>query len=102
VILDKDKDRVLAVLPDRKAETVSRWFKSRKVCDFSELKSISMDMSDGFIKAVRENFENREDLICFDRYPAPLCVYFEVRLSTPLSHSSAEGGFLIYLSQRSI
>jgi transposase len=47
VILDKDNDRVLAVLPDRKAETVSAWFKSQTVCDFSELKGISMDMSDG-------------------------------------------------------
>jgi transposase len=68
VILDKDKDGVLAVLPDRKGETVSEWFKSQNVCDFSELESISMDMSDGFIKAARENFGNWEELICFDRF----------------------------------
>jgi transposase len=68
VILDKDRDKVLAVLADRKAETVSEWFKTQKICDFSELESISMDMSDGFIKAVKENFENWEQLICFDRF----------------------------------
>jgi hypothetical protein len=28
VILEKGKDRVLAVLPDRKSETVSEWFNS--------------------------------------------------------------------------
>ena len=27
-----------------------------------------MDMSDGFIKAVRDTFENWEQLICFDRF----------------------------------
>jgi transposase len=68
VILDKDNDRVLAVLPDRKSETILRWFKSQTVCDFSELGSISMDMSDGFIKEVKENFERWEELICFDRF----------------------------------
>jgi transposase len=68
VILDKEGDRVLAVLADRKAETVSEWFKTQKTCDFSCLESISMDMSDGFIKAVRDNFENWEALICFDRF----------------------------------
>jgi transposase len=59
---------VIAVLPDRKSETVSAWFKSQKTYDFSELESISMDMSDGFIKAVRENFEEADKLICFDRF----------------------------------
>jgi transposase len=47
---------------------VSRWFKSQAACDFSEWESISMDMSDGYIKAVRENFERREEPIYFDRF----------------------------------
>ena len=68
VIVDKDRDLILAVLADRKAETVSEWFRAQKTCDFSCLESISMDMSDGFIKAVRDNFENWEALICFDRF----------------------------------
>jgi transposase len=37
-----------------------------------------MDMSNGFIKAVRENFENREKLVCFDRFH--VSQYFNQRL----------------------
>jgi transposase len=68
VIPDKDNGRVSAVLPDRKSGTASQRFKSQTVCGFSELGSISVDMSDGFIKAEKENIERREDLICFDRF----------------------------------
>jgi transposase len=68
VILDKDNDRVLAVLDGRKAETVLQWFKTQDIADLSELKSISMDMSDAFIKSVKDYFDNAENLICFDRF----------------------------------
>jgi transposase len=71
VIVDKGEGRVLAVIPDRKAETVSLWFKNQEACDFSELESIWMDMSEGYIKAVRKNFERWEELICFDRFHVP-------------------------------
>lgn len=68
VILDKDNNTVLDVLQDRKAETLDDWFKTQKVADFKGLRSISMDMWDAFIKAVKANFEGAENLIAFDRY----------------------------------
>ena len=68
VILDKDNNTVLDVLQDRKAETLDGWFKTQKVADFKALGSISMDMWDAFIKAVKANFEGAESLIAFDRY----------------------------------
>jgi transposase len=68
VILDKDNNKVLDVLQDRKAETLDCWFKTQNVADFRALESISMDMWDAFIKAVKANFEGAESLIAFDRY----------------------------------
>ena len=68
VILDKDNNKVLDVLQDRKAETLDGWFKTQTVADFKALRSISMDMWDAFIKAVKANFEGAESLIAFDRY----------------------------------
>jgi transposase len=68
VILDKDNNTVLDVLQDRRAETLDGWFKTQKVADFKALRSISMDMWDAFIKAVKANFEKAESLIVFDRY----------------------------------
>jgi transposase len=68
VILDKDKSTVLDILQDRKAETLDYWFKAQEVADLQGIESISMDMWDPFIKAVRDNFKNWEELIAFDRY----------------------------------
>jgi transposase len=68
VILNKDEDSVIDVLDDRKAETLTNWFKTQKTCNFRGLKSISMDMWDPFIKAVKENIEGAEEKIAFDRF----------------------------------
>ncbi|MCP4103661.1 MAG: ISL3 family transposase [Lentisphaerae bacterium] len=68
VILDKDKDVVIDVLDDRKAKTLNNWLKQQDISDLSTLKSISMDMWDPFINAVKSNFENAHDLIAFDRF----------------------------------
>jgi transposase len=68
VVLDKDNNTVLDVLQDRKAETLDTWFKTQEMADFSALQSISMDMWDAFIKAVKANFDDAERLIAFDRY----------------------------------
>lgn len=68
VILDKDKDVVIDVLDDRKAETLQKWFATQKICDFTGLSSITMDMWDPFIKAVRGHFTDAQELIAFDRY----------------------------------
>jgi len=68
IILDKDRDRVIAVLDDRKAETLETWFKTQKIADLSGLESISMDMWDPYIKAVTATIPAAEQLICFDRF----------------------------------
>lgn len=68
VILDKDKNTVLDVLQDRKAETLGTWFGTQGIANFEGLESISMDMWDPYIKAARDGFDNWDDLVAFDRY----------------------------------
>jgi transposase len=73
VLLDKDNHRVLATLDGRKSETVLEWFKTQNIVDLSQLESISrtfgpLDMSDAFIKGVKDYFDNAGNLICFDRF----------------------------------
>jgi transposase len=68
VILDKDTDVVMDILEDRKAETLNNWFKTQDRNDFRTVQSISMDMWDPFINAVKANFENADKLISFDRF----------------------------------
>jgi transposase len=68
VLLDKDQGYVLDILFGREAEVLEQWFKRQKGYDLSEIRSISMDMWDGYIKAVRESFAGWEELIAFDRF----------------------------------
>ena len=68
VILDKDNDIVIDILNDRKAKTLKNWFKTQNKVTFSSLKSISMDMWDPFINAVKDNFKSADKLITFDRF----------------------------------
>jgi transposase len=70
IILDKDRDRVIEVLDDRKAETLETWLKTQETVDLSGLQSISMDMWDPFIKAVKAIIPGAEHLIAFDRFHA--------------------------------
>jgi len=68
VITDTDRGIVLDVLNGRDAEIVRGWFETQQLFDFSELKSVSMDMARPYIKAVRDFFPNAEEMICFDRF----------------------------------
>lgn len=68
VILDKDSDTIIDILDDRKADTLKIWFETQNKSDFSQLQSITMDMWDPFINAVKKNFHNAENLIAFDRF----------------------------------
>nr|AGS54171.1 transposase [uncultured bacterium contig00051] len=68
VILDKDRDSVIDVLDDRTAETLETWLKTQKSCNLSGLESISMDMWDPYIKAVKDNIPEAEQKIAFDRF----------------------------------
>ena len=68
VVLDKERDVILDILDDRKAKTLDDWFKTQEIADFEGIQSISMDMWDPFIKAVRSNFDEATNLIAFDRF----------------------------------
>jgi transposase len=68
IILDKDRDSVIDVLDDRKAETLETWLKTQKTSDLSGLNSISMDMWDPYIKAVKAAIAEAEKKIAFDRF----------------------------------
>jgi len=68
VILDKDRDAVIDILDDRKSSTLSEWFSTQDKSDLSHVESITMDMWDPFINAVRSHFERAEELIAFDRF----------------------------------
>jgi len=67
-LMDKDRDCVIDVLDDRKSETLETWLKTQKMCDLSGLLSISMDMWDPYIKAVRDTLPEWEQKIAFDRF----------------------------------
>jgi transposase len=68
VILDKDNDAVIDILDDRKSSTLSEWFATQDKSDLSHVESITMDMWDPFINAVRSHFERAEELIAFVRF----------------------------------
>jgi len=68
VILDKDTDTIIDILDDRKAVTLKKWFKTQEKSDFSQVQSITMDMWDPFINAVKSSFQDAENLIAFDRF----------------------------------
>jgi transposase len=68
IILDKDRDCVLDVLDDRKAETLEKWLNTSKNIEKSEVNSISMDMWDAYIKAVNAVILDAENKIAFDRF----------------------------------
>jgi transposase len=68
IILDKDRDCVIDVLDGHKSETVETWLKTQKISDLSGLLSISMDMWDPYIKAVKNTIPEAEKKIAFDRF----------------------------------
>jgi transposase len=68
VVYDKDRDMIIDVLNDRKAETLEKWLKAHKTIELSHITSITMDMWDPYIKAVKEGIPGAEDKIAFDRF----------------------------------
>ena len=68
VILDKENDVVIDILEDRKAETLKSWLKTQQIADFKGIESISMDMWDPYINAIKSHFEGANKIIAFDRF----------------------------------
>ena len=67
VVTDRKRGVVVDVLEDRKKATLKHWLKSNKelVC---EVRSVSMDMWEPYINAVKEVIEGAGEKICFDRF----------------------------------
>jgi transposase len=68
VLLDKDRDSVIDVLHDRRSETLETWLTTQETSDLSGLRSISMDMWDPYIKAIKAAIPEAERKIAFDRF----------------------------------
>jgi transposase len=68
VIIDKTGDKVIDVLDDRGQASLTDYFKTIPDELRNGISSISMDMWDPFICAVRNVFENWQELICFDKF----------------------------------
>jgi transposase len=68
VVVDKDRGYVMDVIFGRDAEGLKQWFETQKDYDLSEIQSISMDMWDAYIKAVKDSIAGWERIISFDRF----------------------------------
>jgi transposase len=68
VILDRQRDVVLDVLDDRKAESLEQWFRRRPCGHLASVQTLTMDMWDPFILAVRGCIPEADKKICFDHY----------------------------------
>jgi transposase len=64
IIVDVEKKEIIEVLPDRRVETLEKYFKS---CDSSRVEIVVMDMSKTFKKAVQSVFD--KPFIIADRFP---------------------------------
>lgn len=68
VLTDRTRDIVIDVLDDRGQKSLTDYFKAVPETHRDALKTITMDMWDPFICAVRNVFDNWANLICFDRF----------------------------------
>jgi transposase len=68
VILDRKNDVVLDVLEDRRAQTLQQWLHNRPPHHLASLKTVTMDMWDPFLLALRNCVPDADAKICFDRF----------------------------------
>jgi len=67
VLVDRSEGTVIDILDDRKKATLKGWLEDNQ-WRLKELRSVSMDMWEAYINAVKEVVEGAEQLICFDRF----------------------------------
>jgi len=67
VLVNRGTGVVADVLDDRKKETLKDWLQGHKEL-LSTVQTVSMDMWDPFISAVRESIIGADEKICFDRF----------------------------------
>jgi len=67
VLTDAERGVVVDVLEDRKKRTLKHWLQTNKPI-LAQAQAISMDMWDPYINAVKEEIEQGQSKICFDRF----------------------------------
>lgn len=67
VVTDRNSGTIIEVLDDRKKATLKGWLEQNRG-QLQAVRSVSMDMWEPFINAVRETIEGAEEKICFDRF----------------------------------
>jgi transposase len=67
VLVDRSDGTVIDILNDRKKATLKGWLEDNQL-HLQELRSVSMDMWEPYIRAVSEVIEAAESKICFDRF----------------------------------
>ena len=67
VLTDRNSGTIIEILDDRKKATLKEWLEQNQE-RLQTVRSVSMDMWEPFINAVRETIEGAEEKICFDRF----------------------------------
>jgi transposase len=67
VLVDRKKGTVIDILNDRKKATLTTWLEKNNE-QLKEVRSVSMDMWEPFINAVKEGIDDAARKICFDRF----------------------------------
>ncbi|MFN6203289.1 MAG: transposase, partial [Acidobacteriota bacterium] len=64
---DRNTGTIIEILDDRKKATLKEWL-DRNQSQLQAVRSVSMDMWEPFINAVRETIKGASEKICFDRF----------------------------------
>ena len=67
VLTDRNSGTIIEILDDRKKATLKEWLEENQD-RLQAVRSVSMDMWEPFINAVRETVEGADQKICFDRF----------------------------------
>ena len=68
VVTDTEKDRVLYVADGHKAESLDAFFDGLTVEQKGGIESVSIDMWEAYIKAIRKHLEDADSKIAFDKF----------------------------------
>jgi transposase len=72
VLTDRNTRTIIEILDDRKKATLKEWLEENQGRR-QAVRSVSMDMREPFINAVRETIQGADQKICFDRFHVAAC-----------------------------
>jgi transposase len=67
-IISNGRGEVIEVTDDRKAESLSSYYKHCTKSQLEQIETISMDMSPAYLSATKQYIDDWESKICFDRF----------------------------------